>query len=292
MIYAVLGAAVMFFVLSVRYTSQSQPQPNPTTNQSGQSAYTGQPPPTTTNDSDPSTTKKQAEVKPLLEQFFEKLADPIVLVTLAIAVLAWIQIGVYSEMRDHNVTVQRAYVDISHVSPGLELDPAPFLKIGIKNHGHTPGTVTAYNITLVNGVEPLPTIPKYDERLTEHVGLFLNPNELVYDDIHPHRLGGTISMGAPGMKVWLIGYVDYIDKFNIRHRAGYARVFDQTIDDKQSTAYRRKGKVGEIFVREIGENIDWTRYEQRNNLPFVTQTGYNYDRKRLPREGNDWDEEN
>ena len=56
------------------------------------------------------------------------------------------------------------------------------------------------------------------------------------------------------------GYVDYIDQFGQRHRGGYARVYDPRLDTEPS----------------------------RNNLLFITQKGYNYDRLRKRGEGSDW----
>lgn len=207
------------------------------------------------------------------------------------AYAAWQTWKVYRALHVANIVVQRAYVDLSHASPGLELDPSPLVKIGIKNHGNTPATVTAYNITLVNAIGPLPAVPDYDERLTERVGAVVNPKETIYDDARPHRLGGALDMGTQNMKVWVIGYVDYIDKFKARHRAGYARVYDPSIDDKDSKAYKYPGAIGAAVARDLGgENVNWRRYKKRNNLPFVTQAGYNYDRPRLPHEGNDLDE--
>jgi hypothetical protein len=62
-----------------------------------------------------------------------------------------------------------------------------------------------------------------------------------------------------GEKIFYVyGYVDYIDQFGQRHRAGYARRF----------------KPGDS--------------SQNDNLLFVTQEGYNYDRQRQPGEGRDW----
>ena len=56
----------------------------------------------------------------------------------------------------------------------------------------------------------------------------------------------------------LLGYVDYMDAFEQRHRFGYARQF-----------------------------VPNTR---ENNLVFITKPGYNYDRERKHGEGNDWDD--
>lgn len=68
----------------------------------------------------------------------------------------------------------------------------------------------------------------------------------------------------------IIGYVDYIDAFRQRHRGGYARSYSPDVDlaDYPSPEARAK----------------------RNNLVFVAQAGYNYDRLRVPGEGGDWDE--
>ncbi len=56
----------------------------------------------------------------------------------------------------------------------------------------------------------------------------------------------------------VVGYVDYIDQFGVRHHGGYARKYDR---------------------------------EPENNLVFVPERGYNYDRMRVRGEGRDWDEE-
>ena len=55
----------------------------------------------------------------------------------------------------------------------------------------------------------------------------------------------------------VMGYVDYIDQFGQRQRGGYARRYDPS---------------------------------STNNLIFVNESGYNYDRVRLPGEGDDWGE--
>jgi hypothetical protein len=60
--------------------------------------------------------------------------------------------------------------------------------------------------------------------------------------------------------LYLVGYVDYIDQFGQRHRGGYARMY------KPLTEFL-KGQ---------------------NNLVYVVQEGYNYDRRRRRAEGEDW----
>jgi hypothetical protein len=45
----------------------------------------------------------------------------------------------------------------------------------------------------------------------------------------------------------------------------------------------------EIDERQIGQSPE--DFARRTNLVFVAQGGYNYDRPRLPGEGNDWNQE-
>ena len=71
---------------------------------------------------------------------------------------------------------------------------------------------------------------------------------------------------AGNLKIFVYGFVDYMDVFRGRYRGGYARVFDPGRD------------VGDINAR--------------NNLVFVTQPQYSYDRPRSPDEGDDWAQEN
>ncbi len=63
-------------------------------------------------------------------------------------------------------------------------------------------------------------------------------------------LSGTKSL-------YFVGYVDYVDAFKQRYRAGYARVYNPH-DDKT------------------------------NNLIFVTSSAYNYDTPRPEGVGTDW----
>ena len=62
--------------------------------------------------------------------------------------------------------------------------------------------------------------------------------------------------------LYVVGYVDYIDVFGGHQRGGYARVYDPALDTGPEDA--------------------------RNNLAFVTDRAYNYDRPREEGEGDDW----
>ena len=68
----------------------------------------------------------------------------------------------------------------------------------------------------------------------------------------------TTSLPVPnkgeGDELWLYGFVDYTDEFGQSHRGGYARVYIPEKDDPSIPV------------------------EKRNNLSFVSEPGWNYDR--------------
>ena len=83
------------------------------------------------------------------------------------------------------------------------------------------------------------------------------------DDTDTIITGEVVEAIQKGTKILhYVAYVDYIDKFGIRHRSGYGRTYNPA-------------PVG------FGGH----------NLIFITQHGYNYDRERKEGEGNDWGNE-
>lgn len=161
---------------------------------------------------------------------------------------------------------ERAYVKMSHVPPGIQWhkeDSRSFeIIVEVKNYGRTPTNVTdvVLSIKVLPNEESLPTVPSYTIKQREEIpGGFLMPGDWFtytgnfglfdkFDDVYINK----------SSKIWVIGYVDYIDVFQQRHRNGYARVYNRWLDG--------------------GE---------QNNLVLVTQAGYNYDRPRKKDEGND-----
>lgn len=166
---------------------------------------------------------------------------------------------------DTNRVAERAYVDISHFPPGLELSQdrrVAEVEVLIKNHGATPATVTDVFLTLKIGSDPLPDEPLYEpEAGRPEIAAFLVAGGSFQKWIRwpvPEPDSKRIEQGAT---VWLLGYVDYEDTFGRKHRGGYARRYDA----KRDSAAVPK--------------------EKRNNLPFETKAGYNYDRPRQMSDG-------
>ncbi len=150
--------------------------------------------------------------------------------------------------------VERAYVDISHDPPGLLMmgDDIRF-SLGVKNHGRTPAQVSRPHMLLVlKETDHLPHVPPYGTPASVPTSAFLMPTEAFHQvEIRPPFPADVVQMIHAGQRhLWLIGYVDYVDRFGNRHRSGYARKF--------------------IHPPLPGSP---------NNLVFVTQPGYNYDVK-------------
>jgi hypothetical protein len=169
----------------------------------------------------------------------------------------------------HGQRVERAYVKLSHPPPGIEPQLGTDLvrlQISVNNFGRTPAQITdvVLNPLVLSGNQPLPRKPVYTRRDGGPVKAFLVANdELFYVRYYQLEAGELNEVLDLAAKLYLIGYVDYIDQFGEHHRGGYARLYDTRKDD------RAFYKTDEDFAA-------------RNNLVFVTQEGYNYDRIRRP----------
>jgi len=178
------------------------------------------------------------------------------------------------------MTSARAYVKMSHIPPGLNIEKSDgsfWITEQIKNFGRTPATITDVVLTfrLLAKDKMLPKVPEYQEKserqprqafLAREEEFFFStaPEQMSAEDMH--------NIGIGTHKFYALGYVDYIDHFGGRHRAGYARVYNPELDNRSFY-----GSAYEEFAK-------------RNNLVFVSQEGYNYDRPRKEGEGKDGSE--
>lgn len=168
---------------------------------------------------------------------------------------------------DSLILAERAYVKMSHVSPGVRWvarnDELFQIEVEVKNHGRTPANVTDVMIgaKLLENGELLPDPFPYSASARESIpNAFLVTNETFFATRHfPLRGQNLADVRSGGKKLWIFGHVDYIDAFNFRHRSGYVRIYVPHIDD---------GK--------------------QNNLYYSTEARYNYDRQRVNGEGGDW----
>jgi hypothetical protein len=139
------------------------------------------------------------------------------------------------------------------------------VQISVKNFGTTPAKVTDIlmkPIVLPNN-QSLPKRPDY-ARVWGPIlpqAFLVAQEEFFYDvafNISPEQMAAVNN--AFTHTLYLIGYVDYIDQFGQRHRGGYARMY--------------KPLTGLL--------------QHQDNLIYVVQEGYNYDRRRTRGEGEDW----
>ena len=202
----------------------------------------------------------QRESQAAANWWIVRLTGAVALFTLGLIAVGVFQWRTYKATLAANKVVERAYVDISHQSrPGLRFLPVPdssdrkpYISTEIKNHGKTPADLVAILMRLVVAPTP-PAKPVYGEDRKELRAVVMPgeslqtpwPFQAISDALH-----NSIQTGQ--MTVWVIGYIDYRDRFRTLHRGGYARRYDPEID------------------RTVPEN-------NRNNLVFEVLPDYNYD---------------
>lgn len=155
-------------------------------------------------------------------QFFNKAKnDPIAWLTAAIVGLTLVQLWIYwGEIGDTRI-IERAYLKITPREPGFRLDERNMVKVRLRllNDGRTPGTIIGGSMNLSVGV--LASKPTYVKAAPDpFASAFLTPTGHVFVSYWFH-----ISDTPLPENTWLVGYVDYSDRFGAKHRAGFARKF-------------------------------------------------------------------
>ncbi len=173
-----------------------------------------------------------------------------ILIIIAQVVLVWRQEAATK-------TIERAYVKMSHTDPGLiwfDVGGDFLLEMKVENFGNTPADVTDVLLRpiVLDAAETLPRSPPYERQGTEesfHTCL-VKRDYFLYRRPEPLTTSCHDDIIAGRKVLYVFGYVDYVDKFGQRHRSGYARRY---------IPYATSQAGG-------------------NNLAFVSQPGYNYDR--------------
>ena len=163
------------------------------------------------------------------------------------------------------IRAERAYVTMSHNAPGIFIseDRRVEISVDVKNFGRTPARITDVLLStmIIERNQTLPSRPIY----TLPANKVLPTAFLVAGDnfnaaapllILAETQFNNIKTGE--LQLFVVGYVDYIDQFQGRHRSGYGRRY---VPDATG-----------------------------NNLVFIDARGYNYDCLRPPGEGKDWNE--
>lgn len=167
--------------------------------------------------------------------------------------------------RESMIGAQRAFIKITFPNPGLSPSPPPDsvyqIFTDIENIGQTPTRVTDIRFTfkLRYHGQALPTVPDHTE--SDSGGMhraFLHKNDPIrIRRLLPINHEDEDAIQSKAKDLYVYGYVDYIDQFSQRHRAGYA------------WCYEPGSAPANLFI--------------------VAQSEYNYDRPRQQGEGSDWD---
>jgi len=238
-------------------------------------------PPSANRDSDSAAKKsdKVASTKPEGTDYRLKVSDAFLAAFTAMLVIVGIlQTIILFKTTTHFKIVERAYIKMSHLPPGIETEGITGLfgvTLEIANFGKTPARVTDVVLTpvIVPHDKGLPKKPDYQlPAIRDNIpnAFLVTEDKFFLTQSFKIPKLETISILELKANLYVIGFVDYVDQFGQRHRGGYARLYRPRRDD------RSRYRTDEAF-------------EQRSNLVFVTQDGYNYDRARVRGEGNDWD---
>jgi hypothetical protein len=230
--------------------------------------------------------------------------------------VGYLQRRTYEATLTASKAIERAYIGMSHHPPGIEpkserisSEPSRWkhqlsVRIKITNHGNTPARITRSLVQLILTNADIPRAPAYDERQARPGHVFLVKSDSFtittpyeFQSSGEKRFSDAFrELAEHGHRLYVIAYVDYIDTFGRRHRAGYGRLYEPAIDDPNRPDYRNYRPVPDDahgverrLLRQATE-FDPSLYAARNNLVLLTQPGYNYDRERKKGEGNDWDD--
>jgi hypothetical protein len=226
----------------------------------------------------------------------------IAVLSLVLAGAAIVQAVIYVFMHKANKRTARAYVKMSDYRPGLTFgyvhsggdgvskqDVA--VRVKVSNNGTTPARITRVLIQPIVAIPPLPIHPTYDESFGESFDAFLvkgdhfnvpKPMRIPRSELSTIRsFGNIVAESVRPLRLFIIGYVDYIDVFGERHRAGYGRMFNVWVESKGI-------QPDDPTMTETAELEK--RHRLRNNLVFMEQAGYNYDRPREEGKGDDWED--
>lgn len=182
--------------------------------------------------------RAQRQAQAAANRWIVRLTAAVALFTFGLIAVGVLQWRTYKATLAANKVVERAYVDISHQSrPGLRFlavpdsqDRKPYLVAEIKNHGKTPADLVAILMRLVVAAVP-PAKPVYGDDRKELRAVVM-PGESLQTPWPFLQISDALynSIQAGQMTVWVIGYIDYRDRFGTLHRGGYTRRYDPETD--------------------------------------------------------------
>ena len=164
----------------------------------------------------------------------------LILLTGALVYAAWSQstavgkqTGVLAETLTATKEIERGYVNIAHISDKLNFDEpgAIWFEVDIRNQGRTPVDVLGGVMTIEIGPVPPATVPT--SQYTKIPPAFFVPEKRMrfksmifgLDDARLTRAKEPLDLEGETspLDLWVVGYVDYRDRFGGVHRGGYGR---------------------------------------------------------------------
>jgi hypothetical protein len=157
----------------------------------------------------------------------------LVVITIGLARIAWVQ-------NRTSQVIERAYVTMSHYPFGLVTDgftiqdsdrfqTQDFTVAGeITNCGSTPADVISYSVAHHVG-QQLPDKPDYGDGAVPAGAFLIKGGSFVFKKTITLGAQQVEALKAGKAKLWIIGCVDYNDRFKRRYRSGYARRWNPAV---------------------------------------------------------------
>jgi hypothetical protein len=233
--------------------------------------------PSTKSDADAKKEEEERGKRDSAEQLKQKTDNDLVTFTGKLADYTWLlfcvgvlqfgilvaQIVYICRQEKATKTIERAYVKMSHESPGLKFNGmgGVAVQMHVRNFGKTPARVSSVVLDsrYIENIASIPPDPPMIENRVPVLAFLVEGDEFWFS--HQRALGvpmmDKVQAGDGMLLVW--GHIVYTDAFDRRHRAGYGRIYNFTADLEYS------GVTKEL-------------HDKRSNLDLVTQQTYNYDR--------------
>jgi hypothetical protein len=222
------------------------------------------------------------------------VTDPIAFATALIALLAAIQINVYRHMRDHAIQIERAYVGFGTkliAGGGSEKHQELLFTLKLHNFGNTPARIerlsARYYIDYKLSVGAPPDLGKVifelagDEVFLVKGGDFTERNHPFpvtkeeWDEVNRPPTKET-------RRLWLLGFIEYRDRFLQLHLARYARVWDK-VDPAPLSQYITMPKVDALtFATTLGYNTDIELCKHRKPKEHCKSWNWRFIRRLIP----------
>ncbi len=164
-------------------------------------------------------------------KLLEKALDPLVWITLALAIVAVVQARIYCAMHNTTRTVERAYIYVEAVTQYRNFEPGetPSLMVTVINSGTTPGRIVEARIATI----PVLTVENDLPKIMPDPGM--RPTNLVVVKGQRMDWGNQLApvpqedferVFKHNFKLVVFGRIGYRDAFNAVHHTDFSFVYN------------------------------------------------------------------